>query len=340
MDHYNSFFPNKIWTQRQCLRYQELWHGDRSGFPLISIVVPTYNRGFYLKRCLRSLLHQTYPFLELIVVDDGSTDDTQQLLPILVQQLKQEFVNQGPWRKRLEKDTFPSVILTSMKQSGVSQARNHGVKLARGEWIAFCDSDDEWLPQKLDEQWSLLKESSTLWCHGEEIWIRDGRRVNAMKKHQKRGGWIFADCLERCVVSPSTVVIQRDLFEQVGGFQESFPVCEDYDLWLKIARDFPVSFVPEPIVIKYGGHRDQLSRDSRFIFDEWRVEALMYQWKNYKDSDLPRQQEEKQKLREEIVNKTRIILEGYQKKKDTQFLHFSRDEILYFQQLYDECVIL
>ena len=218
----------------------------------ISVVVPAFNRSATLLRALQSIARQTHPPDEIIVVDDGSIDDTRQMLA----------------------SRFPQAIYLYQPNQGVSSARNLGIRSARGEWIALLDSDDEWLPGKLNLQLALLGSlPDYLICHTEEIWVRNGRRVNQMKKHAKYGGDIFHRCLPLCVISPSSVLIHRTLFDRVGLFDESLPACEDYDLWLRICAAHPVAYVATPQIVKYGGHEDQLSR--RFWgMDRFRIVAL------------------------------------------------------------------
>ena len=219
--------------------------------PKVSVIIPTYNRLQYLGRAIRSLLAQTYRNFELIVVDDGSTDETTLMI------------------KR-----FPQVIYLQKTNSGVSRTRNLGIRRAKGEWIAFLDSDDEWLPQKLEKQMEYLNAHPEIKIfQTEEIWIRNGKRVNSMKKHKKYGGNIFKECLPLCIVSPSAVIIKREIFDEVGLFDENFPACEDYDLWLRIAARFPIGLMDEPLIIKYGGHEDQLSRTIPSL-DLYRIESL------------------------------------------------------------------
>ena len=220
--------------------------------PTVSAIIPTHNRGQTVLRALRSVYAQRVPVNEVIVVDDGSSDDTAERIQV----------------------EFPGVILISQNQHGVSHARNRGIDVARGEWLAFLDSDDEWLPIKIETQLNAVRNnSSSRICHSNEIWIRNGRRVNPMDKHKKYGGWIFEHCLPRCAISPSSVLLHRSAVEEFGSFDESLPVCEDYDLWLRLTATLPVIHIPEPLIKKYGGHTDQLSR-SRWGMDRYRIRSL------------------------------------------------------------------
>jgi glycosyltransferase involved in cell wall biosynthesis len=218
----------------------------------ISVIIPSYNRAGSLGRALDSILHQTTPPGEIILVDDGSTDATRELV-----------ANHPTQPRYLYQDN-----------RGVSSARNLGIRAASGEWLAFLDSDDEWLPGKLAAQIRTLdREPGCRICHTEEIWIRNGTRVNPMNKHAKSGGRIFQRCLPLCVISPSSAMIHRSLLEEVGLFDETLPACEDYDLWLRICAHHPVAFVADPQIIKYGGHTDQLSR-RHWGMDRFRIQAL------------------------------------------------------------------
>ncbi len=218
----------------------------------ISVIIPSYNRAHVLDRAIQSVLGQTTPAQEVIVVDDGSGDDTAAMMT----------------------ERFPQCRYIKQDNRGVSAARNTGINAAHGEWLAFLDSDDEWLPGKLAAQRELLRQHTEIQiCHTEEIWIRNGRRVNPMKKHFKSGGHIFQNCLPLCVISPSSVVIHRDLFTEIGAFDEELPACEDYDLWLRICARHPVAFVEQPQINKYGGHDDQLSQHY-WGMDRFRIKAL------------------------------------------------------------------
>ncbi|MBT3180536.1 MAG: glycosyltransferase [Candidatus Marinimicrobia bacterium] len=222
----------------------------------ISVIIPTYNRKHTLERAIESVLAQTVHPLEIIVIDDSSTDGTSDWI----------------------QSKYPSIILLQTFKGnlpkGVSAARNAGIKVAKGNWISLLDSDDEWLPDKLAKQVQSLKKNPTvLFCHSNEIWIRDGIRINQHKKHQKYGGNIFEKCLDICRISPSSSIMHKSIFDDVGYFDETLRVCEDYDLWLRITPKYSILFVDEPLIIKYGGHDDQLSRTPEGI-EQYRIQSL------------------------------------------------------------------
>ena len=218
----------------------------------ISVIIPVHNRRELIGRALDSVLAQTVLPEEIIVIDDGSTDDTSTFL----------------------QKTYPDITVLTRENNGVSAARNLGIQHASGEWIALLDSDDEWLPEKLARQLQAISNSPECkLIHTNEIWIRNGIRVNQMKKHQKHGGYIFKHCLPLCAISPSSVLIHRSIFTDIGLFDDTLPVCEDYDMWLRICARHPVLFLDEELIIKYGGHDDQLSRQYRGM-DRFRIRAI------------------------------------------------------------------
>ena len=205
----------------------------------VSVVIPTWNRAYVLPRAIESVLAQSAPPGQVVVVDDGSTDGTVDLI----------------------RREFPSVVLVEQSNAGVSAARNVGIAHCEGEWIALLDSDDAWRPKKLEMQLEALDAAPDLrLCHTEEIWIRDGVRVNQMKKHAKAGGHLFQRSLKLCCISPSSAMIHRSIFE-------------DYDLWLRITGSEEVVFVETPLTMKYGGHPDQLSR-AHWGMDRFRIAAI------------------------------------------------------------------
>lgn len=218
----------------------------------ISVVIPSFNRRHTLTRSLQSVFEQTSAADEVIVVDDGSTDGSSDLV-------KQE---------------FPQARILRQPNRGVSAARNRGIAAARFEWIALLDSDDSWMPQKIERiREAQRRQPEFVLYHSDEIWIRDGVRVNPKHRHRKSGGWIFEACLPLCAISPSASVISKAALHSVGMFDERLPACEDYDLWLRLCHQYPVHYIDQALITKYGGHRDQLSRQHPAM-DRYRIRAL------------------------------------------------------------------
>jgi len=223
----------------------------RSKKPEVSVIIPTYNRAWVLKEAIDSVLAQEFRDFELIVVDDGSTDNTPQILEFYAQDL----------------------TVIRQPNRGVSAARNRGIVAANGRLISFLDSDDLWLPRKLSSQVNFFNSNPEVVINQtEEIWIRNGVRVNPKTRHHKPSGMIFEQSLALCLVSPSAVMMKRSLFDAVGLFDEDLPACEDYDLWLRISWRYPVHLIETPLIIKRGGHADQLSKAPGL--DKFRIQAL------------------------------------------------------------------
>ncbi len=267
-----------------------------ANMPAVSIVVPTYNRAERLGQTLRSVFNQTCQDFELIVVDDGSTDDTQKVV-----------------------NSFPRVQYISKQENhGVSRARNEGLALAKGRYICFLDSDDLWDEKKLQIQVQWMGDNPNCQvCYTDEIWIRKGVRVNQMNKHRKYSGDIFRHCLPLCIVSPSSAMLRAELFDEIGNFDESLPACEDYDLWLRIAEKYPFHFIEEPLIIKQGGHADQLSR-KYWGMDRFRVAALQ---KLLDRNSL--KGERLQLTRATLLEKCSVLIQGFVKRgKKEDELHY------------------
>lgn len=272
---------------------------------MVSAIIVTHNRAAFLAEAIDSVLAQTYfqknpADWELVVVDDGSTDQTPDLVAAY-------------------RETFPQVRFLRLEHGGVSRARNRGLEVAAGEFIAFLDSDDLWLKDKVQVQLSYLKAfPEARFCLTEEIWVRNGRRVNQRKRHQKYSGRVLEKVLPLCLLSLSSAMFRRQLFEEIGKFDESLPVCEDYDLGLKIALRYPYHFLPAPLIIKRGGHPDQLSK-KYWGMDRWRVQALE------KALELATTEADRALIRAEIVRKCQVLVSGFLKRG-------SREEADYYQQ--------
>ena len=264
----------------------------------ISAIIPTFNREDTIERAIDSVLNQTTPCQEIIVIDDGSTDETL---------------------KRLEKyQSKNQITYVKTDNKGVSAARNHAINLAQGKWISFLDSDDEWLPEKNTMQIACQQKTNYSLIHGEEIWIRNGKRVNAKFKHQKSGGMIFEKCIPLCLISPSATMIEKELLQKLGCFDEDFVVCEDYDLWLKYTLDYAVGFVEVPIIKKYGGHQDQLSMKYKAM-DYYRIKSMVSILRNKIIS-----KDQKSLIQKEIKAKATILLNGYIKHQN--MIHYEEVE--------------
>lgn len=260
---------------------------------MISIIIPSYNRAEFLKEAIQSVLDQDYfkknseaRRFELLVIDDGSTDHTKTVV-----------------------DSFSSPILYRYQDhKGVSAARNLGLKISQGEYVAFLDSDDLWKIDKITIQMSLMKSlPKTKICYTEEIWIRNNVFVNPRKKHRKYSGWIFEKVLPLCLLSLSSALFHRSVFEKIGVFDEDFPACEDYDLGIRIALRYPIHLITKPLIVKRGGHPDQLSHQF-WGMDQFRVRALE---KAFQMELSPVQEEQ---VRRELIQKCRILVSGFEKR--------------------------
>tara|TARA_B100000524_G_scaffold115276_1_gene56298 strand:+ start:896 stop:1750 length:855 start_codon:yes stop_codon:yes gene_type:complete len=250
----------------------------------ISVVIPTLNRINTLQRALDSVINQTYKPAEIIVVDNGSSDGTLKFL----------------------REQYPKITILTENKIGVSSARNKGIKKSINQWIALLDSDDAWHPRKLEIQTSMLdsalKEYNLI--HTDEVWFRNNKHINQMKKHKKQGGYIFERCLSLCCISPSSVLFKKNILDKVGLFDESLPVCEDYDMWLKICSSEEVLFAQDKLTYKYGGHKDQLSK-SYWGMDRFRIKSIENIIKNF---DLTYNQ--KKQAKKELIKKLKIIING------------------------------
>ncbi len=257
--------------------------------PLFSVIIPVYNRPDFLRHAIQSVLAQSFSDFELIVVDDGSFE---------------------PAAASLRDMTDSRLRLFFQPNSGVSSARNNGIRNSRGEYLAFLDSDDSFEPEKLAVSAEFIRQyPEFLVFHTEEIWYKNGKFLNQKAIHRKPEGDIFENSLRLCCVSPSTVVIRRDLFAQVGLFDESLPACEDYDFWLRVSCCQPIKLIPKVLTIKQGGHADQLSRQP--CLDRYRIKAIV---KILESGRL--NQKQKIAAQKELCRKCDIYICGAKKRKN------------------------
>ena len=260
----------------------------------VSVIVPTYNRAEYLIEAFGSVQDQTCPVSQIIIVDDGSTDGTAEHVQNLSNQENLRYL-------RLSHCGMPGKV------------RNAGARLATGEYLAFLDSDDLWKPEKLARQIAYFEEHPDMQiCHTREIWQRGDKTVSQAGQKHKRSGNIFADALKKCIIGPSTVMMRRDLFGESGGFREDLEIAEDYELWLRITARYQVGYIDEPLVIKRGGHTDQLSEKYGQI-EIFRIRALLL---NLEAGTFTGEQQEL--AARELVLKCRIYAAGCEKRGKTE----------------------
>ncbi len=259
----------------------------------ISAVIPTYNRSEKLIRAISSVLNQTQTVDEIIVVDDGSD-----LRPKLSLELNRKIV-----------------LIQKEKNQGVSAARNTGIKAAKNNWLCFLDSDDEWKTNKIKEQVVDIKNNPDIKIfYTDEEWIKNG--VHVIKKHHqlKKSGWIFKPCLKSCFVGASTLLAHKSVFEDVGLFDESLTVCEDYDLWIRLSHKYEFFLNPNELIKKHAGHDDQLST-KYFAMDYYRLLSLI---KISKNSTL--NTEDYDTVSELILKKTALLLKGAIKHNNSELI--------------------
>ena len=270
----------------------------------ISVIIPTYNRCDLLKRAINSVIKQTITPKEIIIVDNGSTDQTYQMVSSL----------------------FPEINYFIEKKRGVSAARNKGILESKSKWIAFLDSDDAWKPTKLEKQmeYSVFNQDKYRIIHTDETWYRNKKFLNQLKKHKKSGGNIFKNSLQLCCISPSSVVLKKQIFDDYGLFDENLEVCEDYDMWIRITAKEEVGFLDSPLVLKYGGHSDQLSKKF-WGMDRFRIEALE---KNLKNKCFTKIQ--KKIVLDILIEKLTIVSNGAQKRGNNDTFKKYSDKLQYW----------
>ncbi|MCF7869806.1 MAG: glycosyltransferase family 2 protein [Candidatus Omnitrophica bacterium] len=276
--------------------------------PLFSIIIPTYNRRQFLKIAIESVLKQTYANYELIIVDDGSTDNTKELI----------------------KDYKDSRLNYYYQQNkGPASARNLGIAKARGEFVCFLDSDDRFRINKLEISHRYIKEKSSYKIfHSEEIWYKNGKFLSQKKEHKKTAGFIFDNAVKLCSISISTAVIKKEVFNKIGNFDQNLLACEDYDFWLRVTSQYPIYLIPEALTIKEGGHKNQQSKKYPAM-DKFRIYALdkILQTKNLK-------KEQYQIAYQQLQNKCSVYIKGAALRKKTKEVKKYKDLLNKYEKLY------
>jgi glycosyltransferase involved in cell wall biosynthesis len=269
-----------------------------SSKPFFSVVIPSYNRKVFLEKAVMSVLAQTFTDFELIIVDDGSTDGTEELISSIPD-------------KR--------IVYIRHDNRGVAYSRNRGIEKARADIIAFLDSDDIWIENKLEktrEYINLFPDINIF--HTEEIWFRRGEILGQKKKHSKPDGHVYRNALGICCIGMSTAVVKKRVFRRIGLFDETFEACEDYDLWLRASNVFDVKLIPEELTIKHGGRRDQLSVKV-WGLDRFRIRSLE---KMLGSGDLS--EEDHSLTFDELRKKCEVFAKGCEKRSKTSEAQYYR----------------
>ena len=254
---------------------------------LVSVIIPVYNRYEQLTEAVESVLRQTFQNYEIIIVDDGSEDERIEWFSI----------SNGLKYYKTEHTGMPGFV------------RNRGFEIARGNYIAFLDSDDMWNIYKLERQFQYMdKHPEYRIMHTKEIWIRNGKILSQSKQKHKREGDIFKDGLKKCIVGPSTVLLESSLFEEFGGFREDLEIAEDYELWLRVLSKYEIGYLDESLIIKRDGDWAQLSKKYDYI-EIFRIKGL-------KDLVENGYFEEKKmaEARKELMRKIEIYMKGVKKR--------------------------
>lgn len=245
----------------------------------ISVIIPTYNREKLLVKSLESVLNQTVKAEEIIIIDDGSTDNTK------------EIVN------NYNNHTIKYIF---QENKGVSNARNHGIRIATNEWLCFLDSDDIWEENKLEKQIEFhTRNSHIFFSHTDELWLFNNKIIKQKKHQLKPSGFCFKQNIPNTLIGASTMMVHKKILNEVGYFDEELIACEDYDLWLRILAKYELGLINEKLITKIAGHENQLSFCTK-LMDKYRILALL----KHKDSQY------KDQISSEIIKKCNILIKG------------------------------
>ena len=236
--------------------------------PRVSIIIPTYNRADLIVRAIKSLQKQTVDNFEIFVVDDASTDNTGEVI------------------KDLNDDRIKYIRLPENKGQCIS--RNIAIKQANGEFIGFLDSDDEWLPEKIEKQIRVFEESddpklAAVYCgYIEKDEVRNKTMSFTIDRNETKGDYYKTLLSGHCPSTPTMFLVKKSVLDEVQGFDEFLPTFVDYDLWLRIARlGYSFDSVEEPLIVKYEHAGSQIAKDLKkrkkgleLFMDKWGDEIL------------------------------------------------------------------
>ena len=275
--------------------------------PRVDIIIPAYGRAGLLAEAIASVQAQTFTDWTLWIVDDASAEAI--VLPT-------------GRDSRIEVRRLPA-------NRGPAFTRNYGASLGLAPYIAFLDSDDLWHPEKLEHAMAAFAlDTNLLWWHSNELWLRHGQPAKQKTIHRKQGGQFFERALERCLISPSAVVLQRNFFTTISGFAPAFRLCEDYELWLRLLLRAPIGYSDEPLTIKRAGDWPQLS--SAREIDRYRVLAMHRVWRLSRH-EMP--EHWRTALLDECVRKCTLLVGGAAKHQNERGLRRYQAWLILFRTL-------
>lgn len=215
--------------------------------PLISVIIPTYNRSKYLNRSISSVINQTYKNFEIIIVDDGSTDNTQELITKIMN----------------ENQRFKIKYKKLIKNEGSQKARNEGIKISEGEWIAFLDSDDEWLSEKIEKQIKFAIEKKFKVIYSDGLIIRNDKSKVRMNIQNVQGD-SFGLLLKKAGPLFPTLFVHNECLQKIGFLDESIRSHQEWDFSIQLAKYYNFGFIDEPLFVWYYDGHESISQNKKF----------------------------------------------------------------------------
>ncbi len=215
---------------------------------LVSVIVPVFNRQDYVAETIESIVKQTYKNIEIIIINDGSTDNSEKII-------------------RTFQSQYPDIInVINQQNQGQVKARNNGLKIARGEFIAFLDSDDVWLLDKLEKQVCLFNKKVGLVYSGVQYIDTWGNVIGEEQCDQNIKGAVYEKLIVKNRMTGGTVIVRNEALKKVGLFDETFEAAENWDLWIRVTQFYEVNFVDEAL-LKYRKHSGNMSSNNTLMLD-------------------------------------------------------------------------